>query len=67
MKCSRCGLCCKQAPCFLIPIGKEIYNKNGEHVCMNLKVNNGIYSCKLYNKNSAMFKGECSNSKNIKK
>lgn len=43
IKCTRCGECCKNNPCFL---SKRILNDNGK--CSALENSDGKYSCVLY-------------------
>ncbi len=62
-KCTQCGECCLSAPCFSIPIGKEIY-KDGKHICPHQSFKNDKSICVLYHEQTST--GICTNSKKQK-
>ncbi len=50
-KCTRCGKCCLAAPCCLIPIGKEVYEKkDGKkiHKCKFFTFDKNLAKCRAY-------------------
>jgi len=50
MKCIRCGKCCEASPCFAIPFGSEIYDKNKKHICSYFsRDKRGLATCAIYN------------------
>lgn len=65
-KCTRCGKCCLQAPCMLIPIGEEVYDNEGNHKCPHFSKVDEIATCSIYE--NVKGSGTCTNRfKNVEK